>query len=310
MSESRSRLFVMSDIAAAVGRAYSTAQTRARIERWTYRMPRPTARGGRPTRYYRARDLPGDVRSALEDLPSSEIPDGVRSALERQPVVSNPLPCSTPACIRPADASGICEACRKREQRGSPLDGPPAVRHDRPDRRMVELGARRLREAGVSQSVWADWHGFSADIVSRVVRGRLVGTCGEARRIVLALCGIGRTGRIPDRERMRAETARRLEFTRGRLSPGDRRIRDRRICAMRTAGVAYTVIARRERLSVERVRQIFRQGPPEPDPHPDDEAGACPDADAPRKTVRIPEGHPSRYRVLKPSRIPAWARGL
>ena len=25
---------------------------------------------------------------------------------------------------------------------------------------------------------------------------------------------------------------------------------------------------------------------------------------------RIPEGHPSRYRILKPSRIPAWAREM
>ena len=33
-------------------------------------------------------------------------------------------------------------------------------------------------------------------------------------------------------------------------------------------------------------------------------------APPPRRTTRIPEGHPSRYRTLKPSRIPDWARGL
>ena len=169
----------------------------------------------------------------------------------------------------------------------------PARRRCLPDSALVACGADRLRREGVLQSVWADSHGFSESTVSKVFRGVLRGTYGASRRIALALQAIGAGGRIPGLEELQAESARRLARSPAHAAR-DRRDRDRRICARHAGGEPAAAIAADERLSASRVRQIVQAGPPDPEPE--------------ERPVRIPEGHPSRYRILKPSRIPEWAR--
>ena len=253
----------MPHIALALGAGRTTVQRRARIERWPYRTPPPTNRG-RGMRWYRPSELPDDVRTALEDTPPPELPGYVRNVLERRPTVW-PLSCSTPACILPADARGLCRRCRERKRDGLPPDRT-GVRRRPPNRRLVALGVVRLDRAGISRSVWAEWHGWGKSTVADVVRGHLVGVSGNARRVALALRRIGDTGRIPDGDRMRAETDRRRE----------------------KAG-----------------REPSRLPAPPPEP----QEGPKPEAPGPRRwKAPIPEGHPSRYRILRHTRIPEWAR--